>query len=68
MCIGIDSENHLAVLAPYYIDDEDSLPELHVEDGVQVFRLQQEWPNIKPLKLYKGCKVSVKISAEVWVG
>lgn len=51
MCIGIDEQEGMAVLAPYYADDEDCLPELHVEDGVMVFNVFLTYNSLKPLGL-----------------
>lgn len=51
MCIGIDQVEGLAVVAPYYADDEDCVPELHVEDGVMVVNLFPAHEMLKPLGL-----------------
>jgi hypothetical protein len=47
MCIGIDQQDGFAVLAPFYSDDADCLPELHVEDGVMVFHMQDNYPTLQ---------------------
>lgn len=49
MCIGIDHQDGFAVLAPFYSDDIDCLPELHVEDGVMVFNMKDNYPTLKRL-------------------
>lgn len=51
MCIGIDEQEGMAVLAPYYADDEDCLPELHVEDGVMVINKFLTYNSLEPLGL-----------------
>ncbi|KJD43385.1 hypothetical protein [Paenibacillus terrae] len=51
ICIGIDNEEGLAALAPFYADDEDCLPELHCEDGVMVFNLAHSYKTLKPLNM-----------------
>ncbi|CAM4410958.1 MULTISPECIES: hypothetical protein [Paenibacillus] len=51
ICIGIDEQEGMAVLAPFYADDEDCLPELHVEDGVMVFNLLATYKTLKPLNM-----------------
>ncbi|KJD44198.1 hypothetical protein [Paenibacillus terrae] len=61
MCIGIDHEDGFAVLAPFYADDEDCLPELHCEDGVMVFNTLDNYKTLKPLRM--NAKVT-KIVAE----
>ncbi|OMF17209.1 hypothetical protein BK131_04390 [Paenibacillus amylolyticus] len=50
MCIGIDEQDGFAVLAPFHADDEDCLPELHVEDGVMVFNMKDNYPTLKRMK------------------
>ncbi|QYK62612.1 hypothetical protein [Paenibacillus sp. S25] len=51
LCIGIDREDGFAVLAPFYADDEDCLPELHCEDGVMVFNMLDNYKTLKPLNM-----------------
>jgi hypothetical protein len=46
MCIGINPEEALAVVAPFYADDYDSMPALHVEDGVDTFNMLMDYDNI----------------------
>lgn len=52
MCIGFDVDSDHIVFAPYYADDEDGTPELHVEDGVRVVNLG-DVHEFYPLKPYK---------------